>query len=69
MAEAAPARVPESDKPMEDQRSPTPPSPQLAAEKNSYLDSTEITLWTVVAAIQALEKKVDSCLALLLTLE
>uniref|UniRef100_G1PGE8 Zinc finger protein 783 n=1 Tax=Myotis lucifugus TaxID=59463 RepID=G1PGE8_MYOLU len=40
-----------------------------AAEKNSYLYSTEITLWTVVAAIQALEKKVDSCLARLLTLE
>uniref|UniRef100_A0A8D2ICZ2 KRAB domain-containing protein n=1 Tax=Urocitellus parryii TaxID=9999 RepID=A0A8D2ICZ2_UROPR len=29
----------------------------------------EITLWTVVAAIQALEKKVDSCLARVLTLE
>uniref|UniRef100_A0A8D0N7Y2 KRAB domain-containing protein n=1 Tax=Sus scrofa TaxID=9823 RepID=A0A8D0N7Y2_PIG len=28
-----------------------------------------ITLWTVVAAIQAVEKKVDSCLARLLTLE
>ncbi|XP_012589301.1 PREDICTED: protein ZNF783 [Condylura cristata] len=40
-----------------------------AAEKSSYLYSTEITLWTVVAAIQALEKKVDSCLARLLTLE
>uniref|UniRef100_A0A452SQ25 KRAB domain-containing protein n=1 Tax=Ursus americanus TaxID=9643 RepID=A0A452SQ25_URSAM len=39
------------------------------AEANSYLYSTEITLWTVVAAIQALEKKVDSCLARLLTLE
>ncbi|XP_076422727.1 zinc finger protein 783-like isoform X5 [Peromyscus maniculatus bairdii] len=39
------------------------------AEKSSYLYSTEITLWTVVAAIQALEKKVDSCLARLLTLE
>ncbi|MBZ3879245.1 Protein ZNF783 [Sciurus carolinensis] len=49
MAEMAPARVPESDKPMEEQRPPTPPSPQLAAE-NSYLYSTEITLWTVVAA-------------------
>uniref|UniRef100_A0A8D2BBA7 Zinc finger protein 783 n=1 Tax=Sciurus vulgaris TaxID=55149 RepID=A0A8D2BBA7_SCIVU len=69
MAEAAPARVPERDKPVEDQRPPTPPSPQLAAEKNSYLYSTEITLWTVVAAIQALEKKVDSCLARLLALE
>ncbi|XP_048642705.1 zinc finger protein 783 isoform X2 [Marmota marmota marmota] len=54
---------------MEDQRPLTPPSPQPAAEKNSYLYSTEITLWTVVAAIQALEKKVDSCLARLLTLE
>ncbi|XP_051007470.1 zinc finger protein 783-like [Acomys russatus] len=42
---------------------------QPNAEKSSYLCSTEITLWTVVAAIQALEKKVDSCLARLLTLE
>ncbi|XP_007650779.1 protein ZNF783 isoform X1 [Cricetulus griseus] len=50
-----------------------PPNPyfllQLDTEKTSYLYSTEITLWTVVAAIQALEKKVDSCLARLLTLE
>uniref|UniRef100_A0A8C0WL60 KRAB domain-containing protein n=1 Tax=Castor canadensis TaxID=51338 RepID=A0A8C0WL60_CASCN len=29
----------------------------------------KITLWTVVAAIQALEKKVDSCLTRVLTLE
>nr|XP_023395289.1 protein ZNF783 [Loxodonta africana] len=43
--------------------------PELTAEKSSYLYSTEITLWTVVAAIQALEKKVDSCLSRLLTLE
>nr|XP_027799198.1 protein ZNF783 isoform X2 [Marmota flaviventris] len=69
MAEAPPARIPGEDKRMEDQRPLTPPSPQPAAEKNSYLYSTEITLWTVVAAIQALEKKVDSCLARLLTLE
>ncbi|KAL4669858.1 hypothetical protein H8959_008412 [Pygathrix nigripes] len=61
-------RVPETDKHTEDQ-SPSTPLPQPAAEKNSYLYSTEITLWTVVAAIQALEKKVDSCLARLLTLE
>ncbi|XP_040592771.1 protein ZNF783 isoform X2 [Mesocricetus auratus] len=42
---------------------------QPDTEKSSYLYSTEITLWTVVAAIQALEKKVDSCLTRLLTLE
>ncbi|KAM8813089.1 zinc finger protein 783 [Rhynchonycteris naso] len=70
MAEAAPDRAPERDKQTGDKRPSTPsPSPQLAAEKSSYLYSTEITLWTVVAAIQALEKKVDSCLARLLTLE
>ncbi|EHH62032.1 hypothetical protein EGM_20214 [Macaca fascicularis] len=61
-------RAPKTDKHTEDQ-SPSTPLPQPAAEKNSYLYSTEITLWTVVAAIQALEKKVDSCLARLLTLE
>uniref|UniRef100_A0A2K6FPF0 Zinc finger protein 783 n=2 Tax=Propithecus coquereli TaxID=379532 RepID=A0A2K6FPF0_PROCO len=61
---------PKRDKQTEDQRSSTPPlSSQPAAEKSSYLYSTEITLWTVVAAIQALETKVDSCLARLLTLE
>ncbi|XP_057589837.1 zinc finger protein 783 isoform X2 [Hippopotamus amphibius kiboko] len=70
MAEAAPAPAPERDKQTGDERPSTPSSsPQPAAEKNSYLYSTEITLWTVVAAIQALEKKVDSCLARLLTLE
>ncbi|KAF6276370.1 zinc finger family member 783 [Rhinolophus ferrumequinum] len=69
MAEAAPARAPEREKQTGDGKPSTPPSPQPAAEKNSYLYSTEITLWTVVAAIQALEKKVDSCLARLLTLE
>ncbi|ELK05207.1 Protein ZNF783 [Pteropus alecto] len=58
------------DKQMGDEKPSTPSaSPQPPAEKNSYLYSTEITLWTVVAAIQALEKKVDSCLARLLTLE
>ncbi|XP_036719831.1 protein ZNF783 isoform X2 [Balaenoptera musculus] len=63
-------QAPERDKQTGDERPSTPsPSPQLAAEKSSYLYSTEITLWTVVAAIQALEKKVDSCLARLLTLE
>ena len=61
-------QAPERDRPTRDERPSTPPSPQPAAE-NSYLYSTEITLWTVVAAIQALEKKVDSCLTRLLTLE
>ncbi|XP_014643251.1 PREDICTED: protein ZNF783 [Ceratotherium simum simum] len=62
--------APERDRQTGDERPSTPsPSPQPTAEKNSYLYSTEITLWTVVAAIQALEKKVDSCLARLLTLE
>ncbi|XP_053464961.1 zinc finger protein 783 isoform X1 [Nycticebus coucang] len=70
MAEAAPAPALERDKQTENQRPLTPSlSPQPATEKSSYLYSTEITLWTVVAAIQALEKKVDSCLARLLTLE
>uniref|UniRef100_A0A8D0V355 Zinc finger protein 212 n=1 Tax=Sus scrofa TaxID=9823 RepID=A0A8D0V355_PIG len=70
MAEAAPAEAPERDKQPGEERPSTPsPSPQSAAEKDSYLYSTEITLWTVVAAIQAVEKKVDSCLARLLTLE
>ncbi|XP_027430840.1 protein ZNF783 isoform X5 [Zalophus californianus] len=62
--------APERDKQTEDESPSTPSlSPPPAAEKNSYLYSTEITLWTVVAAIQALEKKVDSCLARLLSLE
>ncbi|XP_059028167.1 zinc finger protein 783 isoform X5 [Mustela lutreola] len=69
MAEAAPARAPERDKQTEDESPSTPPLSPPAATENSYLYSTEITLWTVVAAIQALEKKVDSCLARLLTLE
>ncbi|XP_032160734.1 protein ZNF783 isoform X1 [Mustela erminea] len=69
MAEAAPARAPERDKQTDDESPSTPPLSPPAAAENSYLYSTEITLWTVVAAIQALEKKVDSCLARLLTLE
>ncbi|XP_007504597.1 zinc finger protein 212 isoform X1 [Monodelphis domestica] len=40
-----------------------------ASEKDSYLQTTEISLWTVVAAIQAVEKKVDSQAARLQTLE
>ncbi|XP_054419938.1 zinc finger protein 783 [Pteronotus mesoamericanus] len=69
MAEAAPDRAPERDKQTGDRPLTPTPSPQPAAEKNSYLYSTEITLWTVVAAVQAVEKKVDSCLARLLALE
>ncbi|XP_053782772.1 zinc finger protein 783 isoform X2 [Desmodus rotundus] len=70
MAETAPDRAPERDRQTGHERPSTPPpSPQPAAEKNSYLYSTEITLWTVVAAVQAVEKKVDSCLARLLALE
>ncbi|XP_029419775.1 protein ZNF783 isoform X2 [Nannospalax galili] len=69
MAEAAAPRISERDQQMSEEKLPTPSSPQPDAEKNSYLYSTEITLWTVVAAIQALEKKVESCLARLLTLE
>lgn len=41
----------------------------MSPEKDSCLQSPEITLWTVVAAIQAVEKKVDLCLARLFTLE
>ena len=63
-------QAPERDRQTGHERPSTPPpSPQPAAEKNSYLYSTEITLWTVVAAVQAVEKKVDSCLARLLALE
>nr|XP_045016970.1 protein ZNF783 [Jaculus jaculus] len=70
MAQAEPVRIPGRDQPISDQRPPAPsPSLQPEAERSSYLYSTEITLWTVVAAIQALERKVDSCVARLLTLE
>ncbi|XP_007956718.1 protein ZNF783 [Orycteropus afer afer] len=69
MADAAPAPAAEGDEQTGDQRPLTPAPPQPAAEKGSYLYSTEITLWTVVAAVQAVEKKVDSCLSRLLTLE
>ncbi|XP_044621132.1 zinc finger protein 212 isoform X2 [Equus asinus] len=43
-------------------------SPQ-ATEKSSYLQTTEISLWTVVAAIQAVEKKMESQAARLQSLE
>ncbi|XP_045876072.1 zinc finger protein 212 isoform X2 [Meles meles] len=47
--------------------SSTPP-PQ-ATEKSSYLQTTELSLWTVVAAIQAVEKKMESQAARLQSLE
>ncbi|KAF3819466.1 hypothetical protein GH733_013616, partial [Mirounga leonina] len=66
MAESAPARH-------RRKRRSTPltsstPPPQ-ATEKNSYLQTTELSLWTVVAAIQAVEKKMESQAARLQSLE
>ncbi|XP_057589122.1 zinc finger protein 212 isoform X2 [Hippopotamus amphibius kiboko] len=66
MAESAPARH-------RRKRCSTPltsstPPPQ-ATEKSSYLQTTEISLWTVVAAIQAVEKKMESQAARLQSLE
>ncbi|XP_058930279.1 zinc finger protein 212 [Kogia breviceps] len=40
-----------------------------APEKSSYLQTTDISLWTVVAAIQAVEKKMESQAARLQSLE
>ncbi|XP_027430848.1 zinc finger protein 212 isoform X3 [Zalophus californianus] len=66
MAESAPARH-------RRKRRSTPltsstPPPQ-ATEKSSYLQTTELSLWTVVAAIQAVEKKMESQAARLQSLE
>ncbi|XP_045144896.1 zinc finger protein 212 isoform X1 [Echinops telfairi] len=43
--------------------------PPPASDKGSFLQTTEISLWTLVAAIQAVEKKMESQDARLLTLE
>uniref|UniRef100_A0A2K6MHI3 Zinc finger protein 212 n=1 Tax=Rhinopithecus bieti TaxID=61621 RepID=A0A2K6MHI3_RHIBE len=43
--------------------------PSQATEKSSYFQTTEISLWTVVAAIQAVEKKMESQAARLQSLE
>ncbi|XP_019490198.1 PREDICTED: zinc finger protein 212 isoform X2 [Hipposideros armiger] len=43
--------------------------PPQATEKSSYLQTTELSLWTVVAAIQAVEKKMESQAARLQSLE
>ncbi|XP_027712630.1 protein ZNF783 isoform X1 [Vombatus ursinus] len=70
MAEAAPAPALEQDIQSASLRALlTSPALQVSPEKDSCLHSPEITLWTVVAAIQAVEKKVDLCLARLFTLE
>ncbi|KAM6201816.1 zinc finger protein 212 [Rhynchocyon petersi] len=66
MAEAAPA-------PARRKRRATPVSsstlPSPETEKSSYLQTTEISLWTLVAAIQAVEKKMESQAARLQSLE
>ncbi|XP_060481892.1 zinc finger protein 212 isoform X3 [Panthera onca] len=54
-------------------RRSTPLSPSMLppqeTEKSSYLQTTEISLWTVVAALQAVEKKVDAQAARIQSLE
>ncbi|XP_043397734.1 zinc finger protein 777-like isoform X4 [Chelonia mydas] len=70
MAERAAAQDQEWD--MEPQQwSPFQPSavPQQTSAKETKPNSVEISLWTVLAAIQAVEKKVDSHAARLLNLE
>ncbi|XP_073917272.1 zinc finger protein 212 isoform X2 [Castor canadensis] len=66
MAESAPARH-------RRKRRSTPLTssipPSQATEKSSYFQTTEVSLWTVVAAIQAVEKKMESQAARLQSLE
>ncbi|XP_044533363.1 zinc finger protein 777-like [Gracilinanus agilis] len=70
MAEAAPAPALEQEVQSGSlQALLTSPALQVSPEKDSCLHSPEINPWTVVAAIQAVEKKVDLCLARLFTLE
>ncbi|KAM5255578.1 LOW QUALITY PROTEIN: zinc finger protein 212 [Ctenodactylus gundi] len=66
MAESAPARHRRKRRstPL---ASSTPPS--QTAEKSPYFQTTEISLWTVVAALQAVEKKMESQAARLQSLE
>ncbi|KAM5190807.1 zinc finger protein 212-like isoform 2-T2 [Callospermophilus lateralis] len=66
MAEAAPARHRRKRRSTPLTTS-TPPS--QATEKSSYFQTTEISLWTVVAAIQSVEKKMESQAARLQSLE
>ncbi|XP_040858030.1 zinc finger protein 212 isoform X1 [Ochotona curzoniae] len=66
MAESAPARH-------RRKRRSTPLSsstpPAQATEKSSYFQTTEVSLWTVVAALQAVEKQLESQAARLQSLE
>ncbi|XP_045144900.1 zinc finger protein 212 isoform X5 [Echinops telfairi] len=66
MAEAAPARHKRKRRSIPLSSSELPPP---ASDKGSFLQTTEISLWTLVAAIQAVEKKMESQDARLLTLE
>ncbi|XP_062955250.1 zinc finger protein 212 isoform X1 [Cynocephalus volans] len=66
MAESAPARH------RRKRRSTpltSPALPSQASEKSPYFQTTEISLWTVVAAIQAVEKKMESQAAQIQSLE
>ncbi|XP_037371389.1 zinc finger protein 212 isoform X2 [Talpa occidentalis] len=66
MAESAPARH-------RRKRRATPLTsstlPSQATEKSPYFQTTEISLWTVVAAVQAVEKKMEAQAARLQSLE
>ncbi|XP_005372062.1 zinc finger protein 212 isoform X1 [Microtus ochrogaster] len=66
MAESAPARHRRKRR-----STPLAPTtqPSQTTEKNPYFQTTEISLWTVVAAIQAVEKKMESQAARLQSLE
>nr|XP_019594960.1 PREDICTED: zinc finger protein 212 isoform X2 [Rhinolophus sinicus] len=66
MAESAPAR---HRRKRRSTPSASPTLPPQATEKSSYLQTTEISLWTVVAAIQAVEKKMEAQAARLQSLE
>ncbi|XP_075414898.1 zinc finger protein 212 isoform X3 [Tenrec ecaudatus] len=66
MAEAAPARHKRKRRSIPLSSSELPPP---AADKGSFLQTTEISLWTLVAAIQAVEKKMESQDARLQSLE
>ncbi|XP_008832026.1 zinc finger protein 212 isoform X1 [Nannospalax galili] len=65
MAESAPAR--HRRKRRSTPLASTPPS--QTTEKSPYFQTTEVSLWTVVAAIQAVEKKMESQAARLQSLE
>ncbi|XP_022434339.1 zinc finger protein 212 isoform X1 [Delphinapterus leucas] len=66
MAESAPARHRRKRRSTPLTSSTLPPQ---VPEESSYLQTTDISLWTVVAAIQAVEKKMESQAARLQSLE